>query len=199
MSTGVSVESEEIDLKANERFHLYPQERLESFAAVSGFIGVLSGFYSGVKSSSLRYLTENGHRLPRTVGGWYFYHKKKNYVMIVNGLKEGVKLGLKYSIAITGFFGLEWIIDTYIRRGTIDLFNTAAAAMTTSAAYAIYHKLSRIQAKSYIMRGAGLGLSLGFAQDIMIHSRGGRIWYFDKLGFSKSKYAQETRTHDLKL
>lgn len=171
----------EADLRINERFHLFPFERLQALSMTSGVIGGFSGVYDGIKSSSLRYLTENGHRLPKTVGGWYFYHKKKNYVMIIAGAKNGVRQGLKYSVAVGGFFGLEWLIDTYVR-GTIDFMNTTAAATIFSGFYSAYNKLSRVQSIGYIKKGGALGLSLGITQDLLIFARGGRVWYLDKLG-----------------
>lgn len=173
------------DPRRNERFHLYPQDRLEAFAITAGIVGGFSGLYEGVKSSSLRYLTENGHRLPKTVGGWYFYHKKKNYVMIINGCKAGVKTGAKYSVAVGGFFGLEWFLDTYVRGGTIDMFNTMASAVVYSGLYGFYHRMTRVQLTNYTVKGGFLGLSLGLTQDILRYTRGGDVWYFEKLGIAK--------------
>lgn len=172
----------EVDFRINERFHLYPFERLQALSITSGVIGGFSGVYDGIKSSSLKYLTENGHRLPKTVGGWYFYHKKKNYVMILAGARNGVRQGLKYSVAVGGFFGLEWLIDTYVRGNTIDFLNTTAAATLFSGFYSAYNRLSRVQSIGYIKKGGALGLSLGITQDLLIFSRGGNVWYLEKLG-----------------
>lgn len=179
------------DARINERFHLFPKQRLEAVAIAGGIIGGLSGFYDGITISSLRYLTENGHRLPRTVGGWYFYHKKKNYVMIVDGFKQGFKQGGKLSLAVTGFFGLEAFFDRYIRKDTIDMFNTTAAAMITCGVYGVYNRLSRIQTIKYIKRGSLMGLSLGFSQDMLVWIRGGRIWYMDSLGIQNPRASKE--------
>lgn len=169
-----------MDPAINERFHLFPYQRLGAVASVGGLIGAFSGFYEGIKIGSLRYLIENSHRLPRTVGGWYFYHKKKNYVMIVGGCKLALVQGAKYSGAMTGLFGIEAIID-YIR-GTIDFASTTAAATITAGTYAWYTQLSRMQSANYMKKGALLGLSLGVTQDLIIWRRGGHIWYMDKLG-----------------
>ena len=97
----ISIDAESIetqDLRRNERFHMYPSERLEAFTLTAGIIGGFAGFFDGVKRASLRYLTENSHRMPKTVGGWYFYHKKKNYVMIIDGCATGFKQGCKLSL-----------------------------------------------------------------------------------------------------
>lgn len=182
MSSLQPLKFDPVDLKKNERFHLFPRERLEAFAYTAGIVGAFSGFYEGVKTSSLRYLTENGHRLPKTVGGWYFYHKKKNYVMIINGTKLAVKQGLKYSVTVGGYFGLEYLIDEYVRQGTIDFFNTTAATIIYSGLYGFYNDLSRVQIRNYMKKGAAFGLSLGITQDLLRYSRGADVWYLSKLG-----------------
>lgn len=169
-----------MDPYINERFHLAPYQRLGAVASVGGIIGAFSGFYEGIKLGSLRYLTENGHRLPRTVGGWYFYHKKKNYVMIVGGCKAAVIQSIKFSGAVTGLFAIEAAID-YVRN-QIDFANTTVAAAITAGTYAWYNKLTRVQSANYIKKGGLLGLSLGVTQDLIIWRRGGHIWYMDKLG-----------------
>ncbi|RCK62629.1 hypothetical protein Cantr_09066 [Candida viswanathii] len=167
------------DANRNERFHLAPKERLLALVSTSALVGGLAGFYDGVRASSLRYLTENAHRLPKTVGGWYFYHKKKNYVMVVSGVKQAVRTGFKYGGAVGGFFGLEYLLDT-ARGNTIDFLNTTTAAFITATVYATYNQLSYIQTRKMIFKGTTLGLILGLAQDYLIHAREGRVWYFDK-------------------
>lgn len=179
------------DANASERFHMVPSDRLKAVAAVGGLVGGFAGVYEGVKLSSLRYLTENGHRLPRTVGGWYFYHKKKNYVMIINGCREGLKQGTKYSLAVAGFFGLEHLLDHYVRNDTIDFASTTVSGMAVAALFASYNRLSRVQTVNYIQKGAGLGLSLGVAQDMMIWARGGRVWYLEKLGVANTRFERK--------
>lgn len=95
---------QEYDPRQNERFHLYPRDRIEALATTSGLIGLMSGFYDGVQKAAARYLLENGHRLPKTKGGWYFYHKRKNYEIIVGGTSTGIKRGLKYGGAVGSLF-----------------------------------------------------------------------------------------------
>ena len=53
--------------------------------------GMALGVYRGGRLASLRFLAENAHRAPRTVKGWYFYNKTKNYRMMYGGLKAGAK------------------------------------------------------------------------------------------------------------
>lgn len=58
---------------------------------VCASVGLGLGFYRGGRMASLRFLAENAHRAPKTVKGWYFYNKTKNYRMMYGGLREGVK------------------------------------------------------------------------------------------------------------
>ncbi|KAF6067084.1 hypothetical protein FOB64_004514 [Candida albicans] len=154
--TANSIDNPETDVRRNERFHLVPRKRLEALVTTSGLIGAMIGFYDGVKISSLRYLTENAHRMPKTVGGCF-----------------------KYGAAVGGFFGLEYLLD--ISRGnTIDFFNTTTAAFLTSTFYAKYNKLSSMQTRKMIFKGTALGLTLGLIQDYLIHARKGRVWYLDR-------------------
>jgi hypothetical protein len=53
------------------------------------FTGLLIGFVRGSRAAGLRFLAENAHRAPRTVQGWYFYQKTKNYRVLLAGLRSG--------------------------------------------------------------------------------------------------------------
>ncbi|KAK6462433.1 hypothetical protein DFJ63DRAFT_335756 [Scheffersomyces coipomensis] len=181
------------DIRVDQRFHLFPYERLEAFSITGGIIGGFAGFFDGIKVSSLQYLTENGHRLPTTVGGWYFYHKKKNYVMILNGAQNGFKQGLKYTVSVGGFFGLEFLIDRYIRNDIIDFTSSLAAGTIYAGLFGLYSKLSKIQIQKYMKKGAAVGLSLGLTQDLLIFTRGGHVWYLEKLGIRNPQVNREQR------
>lgn len=169
------------DDRANERFHLFPKERLSLISVLASCVGGFSGLSDGIKMSSLRFLAENGHRLPRNVAGWYFYHKKKNYIMIKEGIKQGIKQGTGLSIVITSFFGLEAFIDSYIRSENKDFINTGIAGLLSSAAYGVFKGMSKVHRINFMKKGILLGLSLGFSLDLLIWSRGGRVWYMEKL------------------
>lgn len=164
-----------LDPLRNERFHLRPYDRIMMASSIGLLLGAGLGFYEGIKLSSLRYMTENAHRLPTTVGGWYFYHKKKNYVMILNGCKDAARLGLKYSLGVSGFFALEAGID-YVRN-TRDFVNTMVTGAVTAYTHGTIRHMSRVQKLSHVKKGAFLGLMLGLGQDAMILSRGGTVWY----------------------
>lgn len=174
-----------------------PETRLEAFSLTAGVIGAMTGFYEGVKTSSLRFLTENGHRLPQNVGGWYFYHKKKNYVMIILGVKLALKQGTKYSLAVGTFFGLEATLDR--ARGTIDCLNTLAAAAICLVGYGMFHHMKGSQIRKFTIRGGVMGLCLGLAQDFLIYARGGDVWYLDKMGVKHPQVPQPPTDQSLVL
>lgn len=171
--------TEKTDLLRNERFHLKPYDRITAVATASGLIGMGLGFYEGIKLSSLRYLTENAHRLPKTVGGWYFYHKKKNYVMVIAGCQNAVRHGLRYSLGVSSFFLLEAGLD-YVRHAT-DFMNTTIAGSMVAFAYGTSKHMSRVQRLNYVKKGGFLALVLGIGQDFMISARGGDVWYAKRL------------------
>lgn len=175
MSSGPPVPDE----NRKERFHLPTQERLTAVALASGIVGSGVGFFEGIKISSLRFLTENGHRLPTTVGGWYFYHKKKNYVMILGGAREAAKVGAKFCFGVTSFFGLEAAID--YARGTKDFLSTAASSTAIAWGYGAWKQMTPVQRMTYVKKGGLMGLGLGIIQDAMIWNRGGHVWYMHLL------------------
>lgn len=179
--------SQPLDPLRNERFHLKPYDRIMIASSIGLLIGAGLGFYEGIKLSSLRYMTENAHRLPTTVGGWYFYHKKKNYVMIISGCKDAARLGTKYSLGVSGFFALEAGID-YVRN-TRDFLNTMITGAITAFAHGSIRHMSRVQKLTHVKKGAFLGLMLGLGQDAMIFSRGGDLWYPKAYADVKKKLA----------
>lgn len=181
---------EKSDLLRNDRFHLKPYDRLMAVATISGAVGMGLGFYEGIKMSSLRYLTENAHRLPKTVGGWYFYHKKKNYVMVIAGCKQAVKSGLRYSLGVSSFFAIEAGLD-YVRH-TRDFLNTTVAGGLMAFVYGTSKRMSRVQRFNYVKKGTFLALMLGIGQDFLISARGGNVWYVNK-------FKSYQRNHELSI
>ena len=70
-----------------------PERRVSPLVlpVVCASAGMALGVYRGGRMASLRFLAENAHRAPKTVKGWYFYNKTKNYRMLYGGLKAGAK------------------------------------------------------------------------------------------------------------
>lgn len=164
-----------VDPLRNERLHATPYDRLRAVAVGSACIGAASGLYEGIKSSSLRYLTENAHRLPTTVGGWYFYHKRKNYVMITSACRQAVISATRFSAGVSTYFLLEALLDEI--RGTKDFLSSAAAGGALTYLLGYFKHMTPIQRFGYARRGLFIGMVLGIAQDGLMNSRGGYIWY----------------------
>lgn len=70
-------------------------------------VGILLGFSRGANMSSLKFLAMNAHRPPRTVGGWYFYNKTKNYKVLLGGFKGAALEGARLSAMGLGWVAIE--------------------------------------------------------------------------------------------
>lgn len=130
--------SEYRDFSHTQRLGMPPGPRVALTVLAGGTYGLMSGFYGGFKRGSLEFLALNAHRLPRTKGAWYFYHKRKNYVVLKNGFVAGFKGALKYGTATGAYFGMEAWLDSV--RGTIDFLSTTTAATVVGAGYALSSK-----------------------------------------------------------
>lgn len=95
----------------DERLSLPLIARLPLGCTVSSFAGLFLGMAKGAQDSGFRFQAENAHRLPITQTGWYLYHKSKNYNMMLGGIVEGMKQGIKFSLWTGCFFVLEEGID----------------------------------------------------------------------------------------
>lgn len=116
-------------------------------------LGTLIGIRRGGRHASLQYKAENAHRPPRTVGGWYFYHKTKNYKVILGALSQGGRTGpLVGAIAGTYVFSEELVE----RAGWGDV-KAVVAGLGTSAAVSAVYRLPWYTMK----RTMGLGLMGG--------------------------------------
>ena len=79
----------------------------------------------GGRDASLRFLAENAHRPPRTVEGWYFYKKTKNYRVMWGGLKGAGVEATRLSLIGAGYVGLEMGME---RMGWGDVKEVGAGA-----------------------------------------------------------------------
>lgn len=162
----------------NQRFSVRPEYRLFIIGGVTTVYSIFDGFYRGFNDAALVYLAENSHRLPRTVGGWYFYHKRKNYVCIKNGLVQAGKFTLKLSGSVLLYFTLEAMLDEW--RGKIDFLNTATATVVAATAYGKVKNFNPFQMKNIMKRSLILGIVSGLAQDGFIYANNGNLWYVNE-------------------
>lgn len=104
-----------------------------SAAASLGGLGL--GVAHGSKTAALRFRAENSHRFPTTSTGWYQYHKSKNYVCMLEGVKAGFKLGARLSVWAACFFYVEEVVDD--ARNRRDFFSTVVASLTVSGVFSV--------------------------------------------------------------
>src|ERR1700753_3383870 len=66
----------------NERLSLQPSNRF-ALGIVSGLlVGISAGFIRGFQIADLRFRAENGHRMPKSEKGWFFYHRSKTHYSV---------------------------------------------------------------------------------------------------------------------
>ncbi|KAJ3762900.1 hypothetical protein EV360DRAFT_34640 [Lentinula raphanica] len=96
-----------IQTDENGRIHLAIPPRVLILPGVAFIVGATIGIVRGGRASSLRFLAENAHRPPRTVKGWYFYNKTKNYRVLLGGIKGAARESGKLVAISAGWVGIE--------------------------------------------------------------------------------------------
>ena len=104
-------------------------------AIVTGFS---LGLSHGAITSGLRFRAENAHRLPTTSSGWFLYHKSKNYNVMLGGIKEGAKMGMKLGLLVGGFCATEEAVDRV--RGGKDAGSTVVAGGTVAGIWSLWSR-----------------------------------------------------------
>ncbi|CAG8585979.1 8421_t:CDS:2 [Ambispora gerdemannii] len=145
------------------RISMPTPQRIALATASGAFWGLIFGGYEGSKRSGLQYRAENAHKLPTTKGGWYFYHKRKNYKMLLGGFKRGARYAFFTGSLCLSFVGLEATLDRL--RGEVDVLNTVVAGVGTALCFSTLCRLPRQSTKYAIFLGAGVGLCSGGIQE----------------------------------
>jgi hypothetical protein len=171
--------------------------RLPILVAVGGTAGGLLGLIHGANETGLRFRAENAHRLPTTQTGWYLYHKSKNYVAMLGGIKEGVRMAGRQAFWIGVFVGSEEGVDR--ARGAVsriwsgmrendhgevegaskDFVSTVFAGLGTAGLFSAWHRFPIPTAARLAKTGAKVGLAFGVLQDLTSMMRGRRLGYVD--------------------
>lgn len=107
---------------------------------IAFFSGTALGMAHGSQAAGLRYRAENAHRLPTDATGWYLYHKSKNYHAMLGGVREGLRMGVKLSVWVSGFFMCEEAIDRARGLGDSrgDFASTVVAGLGTAGAWSLW-------------------------------------------------------------
>ncbi|KAG7097268.1 hypothetical protein E1B28_004634 [Marasmius oreades] len=101
------MEPESLATPKKDAIRLKIPPRLYIVPGTAFFVGLSIGFVRGARQTGLRFLAENAHRPPRTIKGWYFYNKTKNYRMLYGGGKGAVREGSKLVGISLGWVGIE--------------------------------------------------------------------------------------------
>lgn len=171
--------------------------RLPALVSVGGTVGGILGLIHGANETGLRFRAENAHRLPATQTGWYLYHKSKNYVAMLGGIKEGVRMAGKQAFWVGVFVGSEEGIDR--ARGAVsrifgglredehgevkgtskDFVSTLFAGLGTAGLFSAWNRFPIPTAARLAKMGAKYGLAFGLLQDAVSIMRGRRIGYVE--------------------
>jgi hypothetical protein len=115
-------------------------EKRIPYATVSAFsTGAALGYYHGSNKAGLRFRAENAHRFPTTSAGWFQYHKTKNYISVVGGVKDAMKMGSKLGAGALAFCLFEETVD-YARHEERDFLSTVTAGLSLSGIYSLLGK-----------------------------------------------------------
>ncbi|KAI9487751.1 MAG: hypothetical protein EXX96DRAFT_535879 [Benjaminiella poitrasii] len=144
--------------------------RLLLMTSIGSFWGFSIGAFLGARQSGLQYLAENAHKLPTTVQGWYFYHKTKNYRMMLGGIKRGVRYAGKTGGLCLLYGTLEATMDDI--RGEADVLNSVTAGVTTGTLFSLLTRLTRGSFRYSIAFGAVFGLAAGGLSDLYRYAAG---------------------------
>ncbi|KAL3436429.1 hypothetical protein BDV09DRAFT_45675 [Aspergillus tetrazonus] len=158
-----------------------PLTALSAFSA-----GLAIGATHGSKKAAYRFRAENAHRFPTTPTGWFQYHKTKNYISIVGGVKEGMKMGFKLGAGALAFCLFEETVD-YARHDQRDFISTVTAGLSFSGIYSLLARHDVYTAARTTKLGLKLSLMYGLMQDALESLKGNRPAYIDFILGRRSK------------
>ncbi|KAJ5986271.1 hypothetical protein N7451_010636 [Penicillium sp. IBT 35674x] len=163
-------------------------EKRIPYATMCAFIpGLALGYVHGSKKAGLLFRAENAHRFPTTSTGWFQYHKTKNYISIVGGVKDGIKMGAKLGVGALAFSLFEETVD-YARHDERDFLSTVTAGLSFSGIYSLLARHDVYTAARTAKFGLKLSLTYGLLQDVLETAKGNRPKYLDfVLGKRQSK------------
>ncbi|KAL7421736.1 hypothetical protein Q5752_003507 [Cryptotrichosporon argae] len=84
---------------STSRIALHVPPGLLVLPPAAALAGALIGMSRGGTRAKLRFLAENAHRQPKTVQGWYFYTKTRNYRVFFGALRTGGRYALGFGAA----------------------------------------------------------------------------------------------------
>ncbi|RMJ23809.1 hypothetical protein PHISP_05330 [Aspergillus sp. HF37] len=177
------------DSDSPPRIGIEIRQRLPTTTIGSFSAGMAIGSAHGTKMAAYRFRAENAHRFPTSSKGWYQYHRNKNYAVIVGGVREGVKLGLKVGAAAMAFCLFEETAD-HVRNDRRDFLSTVTAGLSLSGIYSMLARHDVYTAARTTRFGLKFGLFYGLLQDAFESFKGNRPAYINFLLGSRRSEAQ---------
>ncbi|PVU97991.1 hypothetical protein BB559_001823 [Furculomyces boomerangus] len=124
------------------------------------------------RNAGWQYLAEKSHNLPTTVEGWYYYHKWKNYRVIMGAVKKATYYGVRIGAVTAMYQIIEATLDRYAF-GYTCVASSVVSGSISSLTCAIIARLPKSSFKRLIKMGTFGGLCIGVMQD-------GVNWYETK-------------------
>ena len=139
------------------------------------------GFIRTRRLAAHQFLAENSHRLPTSDAGWYLYHRAKNYRVVWQGFKGGVRYGLAGGACAFLYGYVEETWDQRVRGGKVDALGSMVAGGVTATGFAAWRRMGVSGTWRCVRAGIALGLASGVLQDLVRWSRGAPPWYVQSL------------------
>ncbi|KAJ7228888.1 hypothetical protein GGX14DRAFT_346062 [Mycena pura] len=98
---------QQVSVTDQDAYRLTVPSRVYAVPLGGVLVGAVIGMNRGARMASLRFLAENAHRTPTTQKGWYYYHKTKNYRVILGALRGAARDGVYLGAVTLGWVGLE--------------------------------------------------------------------------------------------
>ncbi|KIM25944.1 hypothetical protein M408DRAFT_202689 [Serendipita vermifera MAFF 305830] len=137
------------------RINVNVNQRLFILPAFGAFTGLSLGLLRGSRDAKLQFLAENVHKQPRTVRGWYFYNKTKNYRMMLGGLRTGGRDAVKI-----GALGFVWAgIEEAVLHTSSELEpgKEFIAGLGTATAFSVVTRLGAKAGRRAVILGGAIG------------------------------------------
>ncbi|KAG5513646.1 hypothetical protein PMAC_000684 [Pneumocystis sp. 'macacae'] len=161
----------------NERLGVPLVSRLVLYVSATSLVCFTLGSIVGGKKNGLRFFAENAHRLPTTIDGWYFYHKTKNYNVMLGAIKTGVKYALRTSFWVATYVCIEAGMDRI--RKCVDVANTMFGTVLSGMVFSYTNRLSRTMVLRVFYLTNCFGFVNGILQDLIRYRNGQYVWYLE--------------------
>jgi len=152
-----------------EAIRVYVPQRYLVVPGTAGLVGLSLGLMRGGRHASLQYLAENAHRQPRTVEGWYFYKKTKNYRVMWGALKEGGRESARLGAIGFVWAGLEDGLERLAARTKVETLEKAkevGAGVGTGLVFGAVYRLPMASFRRAVVLGGIVGLTVSVLQEV---------------------------------